>query len=149
MQDLPGARSPRVLVVDDEVLPRRAVARWLGGLGLEVVAVATAAEALDLLAQDKFDVVVADWLLGPGERGDWLLSEVRSRYPEIRRVLFSGQPIDDPSCAHFYIAKPASVDALERAVLNPGTGGFGDLFVRGDEELGEHIVDDDPDDKPN
>ncbi|MEO6951778.1 MAG: response regulator [Polyangia bacterium] len=140
-----------MLVVDDEVLPRRAVARWLGGLGLEVVAVATAAEALELLAQDKFDVVVADWLLGPGERGDWLLSEVRSRYPDIRRVLFSGQPIEDPSCAHFYIAKPASVDALERAVLNPANGGFGDLFVRGNDELGDHLGDDDDDvnDKPN
>ena len=108
--------AARVLVVDDEMLPRRAVARWLGGLGFEVIAVATAAEALDRLAQEPFDVVVADWLLGPGERGDWLLGEVRERYPDIRRVLFSGQPIDDPSCAHFYIAKPASVDALERAV---------------------------------
>ena len=88
-----GARSPRVIVVDDEVLPRRAVARWLGGLGLDVVAVATAAEALLLLSQEKFDVVVADWLLGPGERGDWLLAEVRTRYPEVRRVLFSGQPV--------------------------------------------------------
>lgn len=119
IQELRGAA--RVLVVDDEMLPRRAVARWLGGLGFEVVAVATAAEALERLARETFDVVVADWLLGPGERGDWLLGEVRDRYPGIRRVLFSGQPIDDPSCAHFYIAKPATVDALERAVRFPGT----------------------------
>lgn len=145
MQELPGSRSPLVLVVDDEVLPRRAVARWLAGLGLEVVAVATAAEALALLAQEKFDVVVADWLLGAGERGDWLLGEVRSRYPEVRRVLFSGQPVEDPSCAHFYIAKPASVEALERAVLNPSSGGFADLFVRG----GDEPLDDDVNDKPN
>ena len=104
-----------MLVVDDEHLPRRAVARWLGGLGLEVVAVSTAAEALALLAVEKFDVVVADWLLLPPERGDQLLVEVRDRYPKVRRVLFSGQPIDDPSCAHFCIAKPSSVESLERA----------------------------------
>lgn len=124
IQKLPAdGRAPRVLVVDDEMLPRRAVARWLGGLGFEVVAVATAQEALERLAEEPYEVVVADWLLGPGERGDWFLGQVRDLYPSIRRVLFSGQPIDDPSCAHFYIAKPASVDALERAVGIPS-----DLF---------------------
>ena len=132
MPDLPTARSPRVLVVDDEALPRRAVARWLGGLGLEVVAVGSAAEALELLASEPFDVVVADWLLVPPERGDLLLSEVRTRYPKVRRVLFSGQPIDDPSCAHFYIAKPASVEALERAVRAPGAVGLGGILGIGD-----------------
>jgi CheY-like chemotaxis protein len=116
MQSLLAPSGPKVLVVDDEVLPRRAVARWLGGLGLQVVTVGTAAEALELLSVQHFDVVVADWLLAPPERGDRLLVEIRTRYPNVRRVLFSGQPIDDPSCAHFYIAKPTSVDALERAV---------------------------------
>ena len=47
-----------------------------------------------------------------------LLVEIRTLYPNVRRVLFSGQQIDDPSCAHFYIAKPVSVEALERVVAS-------------------------------
>jgi len=106
-----------VLVVDDEALPRRAVTRWLRGLGLQIVAVATAKEALALLAAEPFDVVVADWLLLPPERGDTFLVEVRERYPAVRRVLFSGRPIEDASSAHFCIEKPSSVDEIERAFM--------------------------------
>jgi DNA-binding NtrC family response regulator len=110
------------LVVDDENLPRRAVSRWLGGLGLDVVAVASAAEALAILARERFDVVVADWLLQPPERGDHLLDEIRDRYPHMRRVLFSGQDVRDASSAHFFIEKPSSVETLERAVREHALG---------------------------
>jgi CheY-like chemotaxis protein len=122
------------LVVDDETLPRRAVARWLGGLGLEVVAVGTAAEALQLLAAQKFDVIVADWLLLPPERGDQLLFEVRERYPQVRRVLFSGQEIADVSCAHFSIPKPDSIETLERAVYGMPLQGLLGLAAEEDED---------------
>lgn len=108
--------SPRVLVVDDEALPRRAVARWLGGLGLDVVTVGSAAEALALLAVQPFDVVIADWMLEPPERGDRLLVEVAARYPKVRRVLFSGQPVEDASSADFFIEKPYGVESMERAL---------------------------------
>jgi DNA-binding NtrC family response regulator len=108
--------------VDDENLPRRAVTRWLGGLGLEVVAVASAAEALALLSHEHFDVVIADWLLEPPERGDRLLDEIRDRYPHMRRVLFSGQDVRDASSAHFFIEKPSSVETLERAVREHARG---------------------------
>jgi CheY-like chemotaxis protein len=121
------------LVVDDETLPRRAVARWLGGLGLEVVAVGTAAEALQLLAAQQFDVIVADWLLLPPERGDRLLSEVRDLYPQVRRVLFSGQEISDASSAHFCIPKPDTLETLERAIYGmPLDGVLG--FAEEDED---------------
>lgn len=120
--------SARVLVVDDEALPRRAVARWLGGLGLDVVAVGSAAEALALLERQAFDVVVADWLLEPPERGDRLLDEIRALYPRVRRVLFSGQAVSDASSAHFFIEKPTDVAALERLLRDRarGVGPFGD-----------------------
>ncbi len=146
MQCLDHASTPRVLVVDDETLPRRAVARWLGGLGLDVVAVGTAAEALALLAAESFDVVIADWLLRPPERGDRLLVEVRDLYPKVRRVLFSGQPIDDTSCAHFCIAKPDSVETLERAVYGLPLGG---LFSYRPGELDSDELDSDERDEPN
>jgi CheY-like chemotaxis protein len=111
-----------VLVVDDEKLPRRAVSRWLGGLGLDVVAVASAAEALELLANERFDVVVADWMLEPPERGDHLLDEIKDRYPHMRRVLFSGRDVNDASSAHFFISKPSSVETLERALREHALG---------------------------
>jgi DNA-binding NarL/FixJ family response regulator len=127
--DLHHPTAGRVLLVDADALPRRAVTRWLGGLGLEVVGVSTAEEALALLAAERFDVVIADWLYGSGERGDTLLAMVRDRYPDVRRVLFSDQPVEDASCAHFYIAKPASVGALERAIRSSALHGPGALYV--------------------
>ncbi len=94
VQTLPSVRS-RVLVRGEYREPP-ATCRgpvWLGDSGLDVVAVASAAEALALLSREHFDVVVADWLLQPPERGDHLLDEIRDPLSAhaSRLVLWAGR----------------------------------------------------------
>jgi CheY-like chemotaxis protein len=53
-------RRPRVLVVDDEPLVLRALARVLQRLGIDPDKAANGDEALGLMAQHPYDLVVSD-----------------------------------------------------------------------------------------
>ncbi|MGI8556220.1 MAG: response regulator [Pyrinomonadaceae bacterium] len=55
-----GRQAPRVLVVDDEIIQRKVVGRQLARLEFIFDAAATAGEALELLRQKDFDVVLLD-----------------------------------------------------------------------------------------
>ncbi len=82
----------RVLLVDDEEIVRRCTARALGEL--EVVCVASASEALDLLANDRdFDAVLSDVMM-PRLSGPELYACCHERYPTLARrfVFASGNP---------------------------------------------------------
>ncbi|MGI9148981.1 MAG: ATP-binding protein, partial [Chloroflexota bacterium] len=80
----------RVLVVDDEPMMTRAVARMLKPSGHLVSLAASAEEALEKLSADAFDVVVSDVGMGGGMNG-WELSEiVRRRWPSVRFLLATG-----------------------------------------------------------
>jgi response regulator RpfG family c-di-GMP phosphodiesterase len=79
-----------VLYVDDEPALCRAFSRiFHDRRDLDVVAVVSAEEALELLEREPFDVVVSD-LRMPGMSGLELLATARSRAPEARRLLVSG-----------------------------------------------------------
>lgn len=83
-------RRLRVLLVDDQLLVLRATAGMLREL--DVVTVASAAEALERLAQGShFDVVVSDVSM-PGMSGPELYVRVRERFPRLadKFLLLSG-----------------------------------------------------------
>jgi two-component system OmpR family response regulator len=63
-----NARTPHILVVDDDREIRRLVARFLTENGLRVTAVADGREADEAMAAGRFDLVVLDLML-PGEDG--------------------------------------------------------------------------------
>jgi len=77
-QELTGIR---ILVVDDEVDSREVIAFILKECGAEVIAVASAAEALSAFIQLKPDVLVCDIGM-PEVDGYMLLGQIRSLYPE-------------------------------------------------------------------
>jgi DNA-binding NtrC family response regulator len=66
----------RILVVDDEKIKRVTLTDDLAGQGYDVVAAADGAEALRLLDEERFDVVVTD-LKMPGVDGIQLLKHVK------------------------------------------------------------------------
>jgi response regulator RpfG family c-di-GMP phosphodiesterase len=78
----------RVLLVDDEPELLVTLTAALDSRA-EVVSAGTVAEALDLVAKEKFDVVVADLRL-PDRWGDELLAHVAARSPSTRRLLLTG-----------------------------------------------------------
>lgn len=59
--------------------------------GLEITSATTAEEALRLIDEDGFQVVISDYVLGPGMNGIDLLREVRKRDPELPFILLTGQ----------------------------------------------------------
>jgi two-component system CheB/CheR fusion protein len=71
----------RVLVVDDDEGVREAVRDYLADCGADVVSARSAAAALLLLGESRFDVVLSDVAM-PGHDGFWLIHAVRALAPE-------------------------------------------------------------------
>jgi hypothetical protein len=70
-----------VLVVDDEVDTREWISQALEHYGTEVIAIATAKDALEVLDRLKADILVSDIGM-PVEDGYSLIAKVRSRSSE-------------------------------------------------------------------
>jgi DNA-binding NtrC family response regulator len=106
------AQAPaRVLVVDDELQVAQLIARKARQLG-HVVDVATSVdEALEILARERFDVVLTDMMM-PGRSGLDLIEHVRAEDPGIPVVVITGQATIDSAMeairrgAYDYLSKP-------------------------------------------
>jgi signal transduction histidine kinase/ActR/RegA family two-component response regulator len=83
-------RVLRILMVDDEPMMTRAVARMLKPSGHLVSVAGSGEEALEKLAEQGFDVVVSDVGMGTGMNGWELAEEVRGRWPALRFLLATG-----------------------------------------------------------
>lgn len=109
----------RVLFVDDEARVLRGLRRSLDCMRDEWQAVfaGSGLEALELMAQEPFDVVVSDMRM-PGMSGVELLNEVRRLYPQTVRLALSGQSskesvLKSVGPIHQYLPKPCDVETLQ------------------------------------
>ena len=83
--------SPVVLVVEDEVLIRLAIADHLVECGYRVLEAGTAREALDVLATPvRIDVVLTDVMMPGPTDGFGLARWIRANRPEIQVIVASG-----------------------------------------------------------
>lgn len=81
---------PTVLIVDDEMLIRWAVAESLCAAGFRVLEAATAAEALDSLGRRLADIVVAILDLRLPDSNDFeLLRRIRTLAPRCKVILMT------------------------------------------------------------
>jgi HD-like signal output (HDOD) protein/CheY-like chemotaxis protein len=111
-----------VLFVDDEPKLLRGIQRMLAGADCDWQAefAQGGREALALLAQRAFDVVISDMRM-PEMDGATFLGEVRERYPDTVRVVLSGHSersliLRSVGVAHRYLAKPCEVEDLRSVV---------------------------------
>ncbi|MBV5306292.1 MAG: HDOD domain-containing protein [Desulfobulbaceae bacterium] len=108
-----------ILFVDDEPKILKSLRRMLYPLSTDwnMIYVESGAHALEILAQTPTAVLVSDMRM-PSMTGLELLKIVQNRYPEIVRVMLTGQPGKDMYCdvmaiSHYFLWKPTSFENFE------------------------------------
>ncbi|HLX44688.1 MAG TPA: sigma-54 dependent transcriptional regulator [Bryobacteraceae bacterium] len=109
--------DPRILVVDDDDSLRRVLQVQLEQIGYSVAVASNGAEALSMLRQTAFDLVVTDMRM-PGMSGLDLLKTLRGDYPEVVVIVLTAfatieTAVDAMKAGAFhYITKPVHPEEL-------------------------------------
>ena len=108
----------RLLFVDDDPLVLDGLRRALHGMRQtwEMNFVSSADAALQALEKDHYDAVVTDMRM-PGMDGAQLLEQIKQRYPDVVRMILSGQSSREAvyrsiSPAHQFLSKPCNPQEL-------------------------------------
>jgi len=116
--------NAQILVVDDEAEIREALSRHFRFLGYEVEVAGNGREALDKLAQKKYDVVISDIVM-PIMDGVELMRSIRREFAMVYVIIITGYVTQDNvmACmrhgAETCVYKPWSdMQELEAAVAN-------------------------------
>lgn len=107
----------RVLLIDDEVDYTETLGKRLGRRGFLVRIVGGGGEALAVLGEDDFDVVLLDMKMA-GMDGIRTLQEIKRRYPEVEVVMLTAHANTDIVISSLalgafdYLLKPVNLDDL-------------------------------------
>jgi DNA-binding response OmpR family regulator len=117
--------SGRVLVVDDEIYVRMALRYSLVMRGYEADDAASGPQALEMLSQRRYDLMVVDIRM-PGMDGVEVMRRAREACPDLQIIVLTGYASLDSAIAAVrchaadYLIKPASLhqvaDAVARAL---------------------------------
>jgi DNA-binding NtrC family response regulator len=112
----------RVIIVDDDSAVLRSFKRALKlrRATWDVMTLTSSREALDALAEGSYDVLITDYEM-PGIDGVQLLSQVRTQFPNVRRIVLSGRPAETandlpPGIVQSWVCKGLGVDELIEAI---------------------------------
>ena len=112
-------KKPRIIFVDDEPNILAGMNRMMRSLrkGLEFSFTESGKEALKMMAEKPYDIIVSDMRM-PGMDGIELLTMVRELYPDTIRIMLSGQAnnesiLQSVPVAHQFIAKPCEPERLK------------------------------------
>ena len=118
--DIPTERG-RILVVDDDEINREICGEVLEPLGHEIHRASSGSEAVEMIARDRFDLVITD-LSMPGASGWDVARQVKERSPSTRVMILSGWGVQqDPEQTKalgidLVLSKPVQVHELAQAV---------------------------------
>jgi YesN/AraC family two-component response regulator len=110
--------SPRVLFVDDEPNIRLTLGMYLEDQGFAVTTAGTVAEALKLITETSFDVLIADLNVGQAGDGFTVVSAMRRTQPQAVTFILTGYPAFETALEAIrlqvddYITKPTDTDTL-------------------------------------
>jgi DNA-binding response OmpR family regulator len=110
-----------IMVVDDEPSICRNVKKILSGANMVVTSATSAREALDQLAQRKFDMVISDIIM-PETNGLELLKTVKRNWPQTKALMMTAYASTDTAVkairlgALDYIPKPFTPNELRKVV---------------------------------
>jgi len=114
---------PSILVVDDEQIVRDSLSKWFREDGLKVSAAANAAEALQHLQAQKWDIILLDIKM-PGMDGMELQGRIKEIDPNATIIFITAHATVDTAVkalkegAFDYVTKPVDPDYLSHLVTN-------------------------------
>lgn len=111
----------KILVVEDDRFFQEMYSHLLGGEGYEVHTAASVTEAMKLLLQTEYDLIISD-LVMPGESGIDLLFQVKRTNPDIDVIMVTGNTNVESAIhalkngARDYLLKPINPDEFRHTV---------------------------------
>jgi two-component system, response regulator PdtaR len=114
-----GERLPSVLVVEDDFLVRAVAVAHLEESGFSIVEAQTADEAMVILRDDRSIGAVFSDVQMPGSMDGIALAQwLAGACPNVQVLLTSGRMDPDKSVGWRFIAKPYSLEEMERELRN-------------------------------
>ena len=114
-----GERLPSVLVVEDDFMVRAVAVAHLEESGFSIVEAQTADEAMVILRDDRSIAAVFSDVQMPGSMDGIALAQWLARTcPKVKLLLTSGRMDPDKSLGWRFIAKPYSLEEMERVLRN-------------------------------
>ena len=116
-----GVEAANVLVAEDNPAVREFVVRALTSVGHKVAAAIDGQQAMDMLVQEKYDVLVTDIVM-PNVDGIALAMKATRLFPDLRIIMISGYAQERmrahnlEALVHQIIAKPFSLEEICEAV---------------------------------
>lgn len=110
-----------ILIVEDETSLRESLRDWLADGGYSVEAVENGEDALMMVDEHDFGIILLDLRL-PGMDGIQVLREVRKKRPELKVVIITAYPSVNTAVtamkegATEYLPKPFDLDDLEKLI---------------------------------
>jgi len=90
VKDLIQGNGEHLLIVEDEGMLRRMLARMLGSLGYSLTTVASGEEAVDYLKQNQAHLILLDMVMNPGINGRETYERILAFRPGQRAIVVSG-----------------------------------------------------------
>jgi len=121
VKTLHSRRSPRILLVDDELIARENLSIVFEADGFEVEAVGNGLEAVAAMEREPADIVVSD-LKMEGMDGMELLQVLRRRWPDTKVIMLTGYATVKTAVAAMrrgadqYLGKPVNLTRLRQYV---------------------------------
>jgi DNA-binding response OmpR family regulator len=113
--------KPKLLIVDDEVSLRELYRLDLADEGYEVHTAANSKEAMAMLADEKYEVIIVDIQM-PGMFGIDLLQNIKAKDRHQSVIVNTSHAVHQENfmtwAAEAYVVKSFSTDELKRAIRN-------------------------------
>jgi DNA-binding NtrC family response regulator len=112
----------RILIVEDEPIPRLILSKVLTRDGHEVRVAGSAAEAVAIGREFSPEVLIADWLLTDVNSGLAVAEQLRELYPSLHILFFTGLPTHklELEAQHLrpfrFLEKPCEFETLRAAI---------------------------------
>ncbi len=111
----------KILVVDDEAIVRESIRDWLKLSNFDVSTAESGEEALKMIENQDFTVMILDLRL-PGESGFSVLAKAKALKPGLKSIIITAYPTEDTVSeakklgAIDYLIKPLAPENLEKLI---------------------------------